>query len=52
VGSVTDDHRHIWVAEALCTPPQRDRATVLFHCKGCPLIAYGHAVPDEIQERR
>ena len=51
---VTAEHEHYWVPDALCMPIQPGRATVLFRCRvpGCPLLAYGHTVPAEIQEPR
>jgi len=43
-------HEHYWMPEALCVPPERDRARVMFRCGFCPLLAYGQAAPDEIRE--
>jgi hypothetical protein len=44
------EHKHHWKSDALCVPPQPGCATVLFRCGGCPMLAYGHATPDEIHD--
>ena len=48
---MTADHEHYWMPDALCVPVLPNHATVLFRCRGCTLVAYGHTVPGEIQEQ-